>query len=421
MSSGVALAGQVRVRVLTALILLAFIACGLCSRTCECDTPQVRAALIRFFYATGGFGWENASGWASYDPVCSWYGIRCQGANLTDIILNGNRLKGTLPAELANITSIQRLNLSLNGYLDGPVPPEWSAMTHLVELYLSRSSLNGTLPREWSKMPQIRVLHLDGNRINGSLPPEWSTMKQIRVLHLDDNHINGTLPPQWGTMTQLVELTLRNNYLNGTLPPQWSATPKLERLDVGGNDINGSLPPEWGKMRQIREIRLDGNKLSGPLPSEWSNMAQLEALSLEYNSLSGPLAPCLFPLWNASFMGDGVFDFSYNNFIGRLRLPCLSIDPCLDPYRKKLNDLVLNGNGVWNDWFKQCARMRNTAIESPNLAIVRVENSSQCCSACVKFPRCVAAVYHDGYYDCELKNVTSPTFAMQRAEVLLPP
>ena len=56
MSCGVAVAGQVRVRVLTALILLAFIACGLCSSTCECDTPQVRAVLIRFFYATGGPG-----------------------------------------------------------------------------------------------------------------------------------------------------------------------------------------------------------------------------------------------------------------------------------------------------------------------------------------------------------------------------
>ena len=384
MPSGVALAGQVRVRVLTALILLAFIACALCSSTCECDTPQVRAVLIRFFYSNGGLGWRNARGWASYDPVCSWYGIRCNGTDLTDIDLDANRLKGTLPAEFANITSIQRIDLSLNSWLYGPLPPEWSAMTQLAGLRLRMNSLNGTLP------------------------PEWSTMSHIRMLFLDNNNINGTLPPEWGAM------------------------PKLEQLDLSGNQISGSLPSQWGKMAQIRDIRLNSNILTGPLPSEWSNMAQLDTLSLYGNSLSGPLAPCLFPLWNASFiiMNDGVFNyndfefnFSNNKFSGRLRLPCLSIDPCSRSfYRKRLNELLLDGNQLCIDCFVQCqcAKTENTTIESPNLAILRVSNSSECCSACVKHPMCVAAVYHYDDNRCELKNVTSPTFRMPNADVLLP-
>ena len=325
MSCGVALAGQVRVRVLTALILLAFIACGLCSRTCKCDTPQVRAVLIRFYYATGGPGWTNASGWASYDPVCSWHGIMCQGADLTDIILSDNNLKGTLPADLANITSIQRVKLYLNK-LHGPLPPEWSAMTQLYEL------------------------HLFFNSLNGSLPPEWSKMTQIRVLYLNGNGIDGTLPPVWGAM------------------------PKLERLELAGNQISGSLPPEWGKLTQIREMRLYNNTLTGPLPYEWGNMTQLEALWVYGNSLSGTLSPCLFPRWNASFMAnDYAFSFTDNMFSGRLRLPCLSVDPCTDPFRKRLNDFLLKGNQLCNDCFLQCqcAKTENTAIESPNLAIRR--------------------------------------------------
>ena len=395
MSCGVALAGQVRVRVLTALILLAFIACGLCSSTCECDTPQLRAALIRFFYATGGVGWYNASGWASYDPVCSWYGIRCHGAELTDIILSDN-LTGTLPAELANITSIQRIELAAN-------------------------NLYGPLPREWSKMSQIRVLNLYSNRINGTLPPEWSAMQKLEQLDLESNRIAGSLPPDWGKMSRIQALLLGSNRINGTMPPEWSAMPMLERLQLTDNQINGLLPPEWGKMTQIRDIRLYRNNLTGPLPYEWSNMTQLKTLYLQQNSLSGPLAPCLFPRWNASFMGGRDFDFSNNKFSGRLRLPCLSIDPCYDEYRYRLNDLLLRGNqvcGVCNIEC-QCNKTENTAIESPNLAIVRASNSSECCSACSKHPLCVAAVYHHGYNRCELKNVTSPTFAMPNADVLV--
>ena len=329
MSCGVALAGQVRVRVLTALILLAFIACGLCSSTCKCDTPQVRAVLMRFFNATGGPRWRNSSGWASHDPVCSCYGIVCRGADLTDIVLNNNNLDNrvgfTLPAELANITSIQRIDLA-------------------------------------------------GNILYGTLPPEWSSMQ------------------------------------------------KLEELNLGGNRISGSLPPEWGKMRQIRTIRLYGNLLTDQLPYRWMNMAQLKTLSLKNNDLSGPVAPCLFPLWNASFMSDDNFDFSDNEFIGRMRLPCLSIDPCAsDKYRKKMNDLLLSGNHFCSNCVKQCPceTWKSSAIDGPNLAILRVSNSSQCCSACGKHPLCVAAVYYYEYGRCELKNVTSPTLPMSNADVLV--
>ena len=221
MSRGVAVAGQVA---LSALILLAFIACGLCSNTCECDTPQVRAVLTRFYIATGGTKWQKADGWTSSRPVCSWYGITCHGADLTDIDLNSNFLNGSLPADLANITSIQQLDLGHN-QLFGSLPPQWVAMTQLIVLNLGSNQLSGTLPPEWSRM-QVKELLLFNTLIGGSLPPQWGAMSQLKSLDLSFNRINGTLPPEWSNMTKLEKLDLNNNQVPGSLPPEWSGMTK---------------------------------------------------------------------------------------------------------------------------------------------------------------------------------------------------
>ena len=467
MSCGVALAGQVRVRLLTALILLAFIACGLCSSTCECDTPQVRAVLIRFFNATGGVGWKRADRWTSYDPVCSWYGIECNGTDLTEIDLLDNNLTGTLTSDLANFTSIHRINLARNN-LSGTLPPQWCTMAQVQELHLSINQLSGTLPPEWSEMRvqflyldanqftgflpvawsamlkivhlyvdynklngslphdwsamQAQILYLNDNLIAGSLPPEWSAMPNIKHLNLANNLITGSLPPEWSKMSEIRELYFYNNRINGTLPPQWSNMPKLEQLGLNNNRISGLLPPEWSKMTKIDAIRLSCNVLTGSVPSEWSKMAQLRALDLSNNSFGGPLAPCDFPLWSTSFVINTGYRFINNKFRGRLQLACLRVDPCSYEYRDKLNDLVLKGNqlcGVCKIEC-QCDKTENTAIESPNLAIVRVSDSSECCSACEKHPLCVAAVYQRYNSRCELKNVTSPMIAMPYVDVLVP-
>ena len=167
MSCVAALAGQTRACVLTAAIVLTFVACGMCSRTCECDTPQVRAALTDFFVATGGARWRNASGWTTRDPVCSWYGVSCDGAKVTKIELKANFLEGTLPAGLASIV--------------------------IEELELSENSLSGTLPPQWGNMTALKSLRLSNNQLNSSLPPEWRNLDSIVVMSLHDNSLTGPL------------------------------------------------------------------------------------------------------------------------------------------------------------------------------------------------------------------------------------
>ena len=91
-------------------------------------------------------------------------------------------------------------------------------------------------------------------------------------------------------------------------------------------------------------------------------------------------------------------------------------------WRKRLDDTVLHGNLLCGVCAIPCSclKITNTSVAAPNLAIVRALNATECCSACAKYPRCVVAVYHYDNTYCELKNVTTPTFATPNADMVYP-
>ena len=246
-------------------------------------------------------------------------------------------------------------------------------------------------------------------------------MIDLQTLSLKNNWLNGSLPFEWSHMRTLSELDLSGNQLRGPLPPDWSSVTTLTRFNVSGNRLNGPLPPQWGSM-QIYVLDISDNELSGSLPSEWGNLTRLTELHVGGNQLSGSLSPCAFRNWNVTWdFTFPMFNFSFNQFRGKLQLPCLPSDPCSGESRKSLNELLLNGNhlcGVCSIPC-QCVLIANSTITSPNLTMLRVASSAECCSACAHYPTCVASVYHRDSTYCELKGVASPTSALPNADVLV--
>jgi hypothetical protein len=170
---------------------------------CACDTPRHRAVLQDLYVATHGTGWYNSYGWLSPNvPVCYWYGIECVGANITEIVLPGNNLNGTLTKSLGQLVALGLLELSKN-HLTGILPLEWAAMTALNQLELSNNHLTGILPPEWAAMTAMSYLHLYNNQLTGLLPPKWAAMTALQELDFNSNQLTGILPPQWAAMTAL--------------------------------------------------------------------------------------------------------------------------------------------------------------------------------------------------------------------------
>ncbi|KAJ9561028.1 hypothetical protein OSB04_006188, partial [Centaurea solstitialis] len=86
-----------------------------------------------------------------------WYGIRCSEVNQVRIVslnLTGLSLRGTLPKEIARLTALKELRLSMNK-LTGPIP-DLSPMKALEILHLDRNEFEGPFPDLQGACPNLR-------------------------------------------------------------------------------------------------------------------------------------------------------------------------------------------------------------------------------------------------------------------------
>ena len=92
-------------------------------------TPAAqRAALIALYNTTDGPNWTRNSNWDTTAPVADWYGVTTDtNGSLTRLYLHRNRLTGTIPTEIGNLTNLTRLHLDGNR-LTGCVPAALSTV-----------------------------------------------------------------------------------------------------------------------------------------------------------------------------------------------------------------------------------------------------------------------------------------------------
>ena len=100
----------------------------------SCGTDAVYTELESLFSAWGGSAWLLQGQWGNRSvSACNWHGIRCEGNNVTQIVLQQNNLQGDVSA--AKLPCISQTIVSLDVYgneeLTGTLPVEWSAMHRL--------------------------------------------------------------------------------------------------------------------------------------------------------------------------------------------------------------------------------------------------------------------------------------------------
>jgi len=304
--------------------------------------PAEREAMVLFYYAAGGPGWTNKSGWvtATEGTECSWYGVLCTSDhlyvlrlsdnNLTGTVssslgdlspsyfrtleLNDNGLTGSIPPELGNLTGLTHLYLR-NNRLSGSIPPELGDLSLLVGLGISDNQLTGSIPPELGNLSNLADLNLESNQLSGIIPPELGNLSKLYGLYLNDNQITGNIPPSLGNMSSLMSLYLENNQLTGSIPPELGNLSNLNfRLDLSNNQLTGSIPPELGSLVSVKQLFLNTNQLSGSIPPELGDLAALQYLYLYSNMLSGEIPTDLMDLSALVFMGSDIsFNALYTN------------------------------------------------------------------------------------------------------------
>ena len=139
-------------------------------------TPASEVAALRDFYgALGGDGWVDSDGWTSARDPCGgssepWYGITCEtnasssnATHVVDITLESNQLDGTLPASLADLPRLHRLDLQSN-QVAGTTPEAICALRELEILALGHNRMSGTIPSCLANCTKLSVIDFSGGR-----------------------------------------------------------------------------------------------------------------------------------------------------------------------------------------------------------------------------------------------------------------
>ena len=136
---------------------------------------------------------------------------------LSQLSLSNNRMTGTIPPGIGNLTNLQQLDLSYNtrrscDWNYNYVSQNWESSC------TSSGGLRGTLPAALYTLKSLQYMRLSGNRLTGSISPLISNMTNLGSAQLSGNRFNGTIPSSFLKLNNLYELTLDNNYFTGKIP-----------------------------------------------------------------------------------------------------------------------------------------------------------------------------------------------------------
>ena len=77
--------------------------------------PTERNALKEFFDVSKGGEWTDSTNWTDpYMSHCFWRGVDCMESIVTGLDLANNGLSGKLTVKIANLSSLEILDLSDN-------------------------------------------------------------------------------------------------------------------------------------------------------------------------------------------------------------------------------------------------------------------------------------------------------------------
>lgn len=268
-------------------------------------------ALVAIYNSTDGPNWYYSNNWLT-GRVSSWQNVDVINGRVLHLNLNDNNLKGTIPAEVGNLTYMTNLSISGNYKLGGTIPSSIGQLTSLLNLSFGANSLTGLIPSELGNCSNLLMLTLSGNKLSGSIPDAIGLLKKLEFLSMNGNQLTGSIPENITSLSLLKNLNLSNNLLSGTLPVKIGDLTLLKDLQINNNQFSGQLPESIFNLSDLELFSIDNNKFEGAissglgaftkliilnlnnnnftnLPQEIGQLTKLSILSVENNKLSGTL------------------------------------------------------------------------------------------------------------------------------------
>lgn len=164
------------------------------------DDTKEREALIELYKATDGDHWADNTNWCSDKPLNEWYGVGCDYATgrVTSIMLSTNKLKGTLPESLENLSWLEYLMIRDNPNLTGNIPQALGKLMNLWFIGLDYNGLTGPVPGNLFMLPRLKQINLQENQLSGTIPETLTFMmdkaKEPNDMWICHNRFTGKVP-----------------------------------------------------------------------------------------------------------------------------------------------------------------------------------------------------------------------------------
>ncbi len=134
---------------------------------------QDSLALVDLYNSTNGPGWAIHTNWLTAAPMGTWYGVMVLNDRVYLLSLESNRLFGTLPSSLGDLTAIKHMSLKGNG-LTGTIPSSLANLVNLLEIDLSVNQLSGSIPASFNNYARQGgnpfTCNFANNYLSGSIP-----------------------------------------------------------------------------------------------------------------------------------------------------------------------------------------------------------------------------------------------------------
>mmetsp|Transcript_24461 Transcript_24461/g.35508 ORF Transcript_24461/g.35508 Transcript_24461/m.35508 type:complete len:1116 (+) Transcript_24461:227-3574(+) len=295
------------------------------SLTCRSQGLLFEEGIIptHIYDAINGTNWVKQRKWNSDDPICTWYGVGCDGddenSGVTSLQLGNNNLEAMAPAKEASELIFSLPELKLLDLKGNNFQVNFNSIKHASKL--DTILLSGTGLTDLTGIGQatsLRELHLTDNDLSGAIPDELFELTNLEEIYISFNQFSGELPAKISKWSKLRYLYSFNNQLSGSIPSEIGQLSFLKELVLGFNKFTGELPYEIENLASLEQISLMNQKgvmkLSGPIPS-FAAVPKLTFIELQDNSFSGPI-PTGFLRDQSATQVDVVINLSNNQLTG---------------------------------------------------------------------------------------------------------
>ncbi|KAL3640368.1 hypothetical protein CASFOL_015336 [Castilleja foliolosa] len=272
-------------------------------------------ALISIRSAISDDPQSTLKSWNATTHYCTWAGVKCDpsGRHVTALDISGLGLTGTLSTDVGHLRFLVNFSAAANS-LSGPIPPQIADIATIQYLNLSNNVFNLSFPTQLYRLKNLQVLDLYNNNMTGDFPSQAYLLSSLRHLHLGGNFFAGKFPPEFGLFQNLEYLAVSGNELTGAIPPEIGNLTTLKELYIGYyNTFTGGIPKEIGNLTNLERFDAANCGLSGEIPAEIGKLQNLDTLFLQVNSLAGGLTPEIGNLKNLKSL-----DLSNNMFTGEI-------------------------------------------------------------------------------------------------------